>query len=90
MDDKTGSPHVTDPRHEAIYILIAQAGKVDRVSIRLEMNLRTDLGLDSLTLVSLMMRCGEELGIDPDELIERVPVEKISTVADLLAMGAAT
>jgi acyl carrier protein len=79
-----------DATKAAIIGLIAHAGKVEPGSVTPDMNLRTGLGLDSLTLVNLLMRCGEELGIDPDELIEKVPVEKIQTVADVVGMGAAT
>jgi acyl carrier protein len=77
-----------DATRDAISTLIAEAAKVEKASLRPEMSLRGDLGLDSLTLVSLLMRCGEELGIDPDDLIERVPVTEIATVADLANMGA--
>jgi acyl carrier protein len=73
---------------DRLVCLIAEAAKIEPAAVNAEMNLRTDLGLDSLTLVALLMRCGEELGIDPDELIERVPVHEIRTVADLIGMGA--
>jgi acyl carrier protein len=77
-----------DGIRDALLSIIAQAGKIERSSLSTATNLRRDLGLDSLALVSLLMRCGEELGIDPDELIETVPVEKINTVGDILAMRA--
>jgi acyl carrier protein len=79
-----------DATKAAIIGLSAQAGKVEPESVTPDMNLRTGLGLDSLTLVNLLMRCGEEFGIDPDDLIEKVAVEKIQTVADVVGMGGTT
>ncbi len=76
---------------DAVFALIGQTlGRaIDRGTITQETNLRRDLGLDSLALAMLLVRFGEEeLGIDPDELIERVPVDQIRTVGDVVAMGA--
>lgn len=63
-------------------------GKLEATTLRPEMNLRRDLGLDSLGMVSLLTRCGEELGIEPDDLIESIAAERINTVGDVVAMGA--
>jgi acyl carrier protein len=71
---------------ETISALIAEAlpGKADAITP--EMNLRRDLGLDSLGLVSLLTRSGEGLDVDPDALIEAITVEQINTIGDVVAM----
>ena len=48
-------------------------------------SLRTDLGLDSLSLVSVTVTLGDELGID---LVEwGAELGKLVTLADLIALG---
>ncbi|HEX3344275.1 MAG TPA: acyl carrier protein [Polyangiaceae bacterium] len=76
---------------ETILSLIAGAlprGRLATGPLRSEMNLRRDLGLDSLGVVALLTRCGEELGIEPEDLIDAIAVEQINTVGDVVAMGA--
>jgi acyl carrier protein len=75
---------------ETILALIAQAlpGKLERDAITPDLKLRRDLGLDSLGMVSLLTRCGEGLGVDPDDLVEVIDVERMNTVGDVVAMVA--
>jgi len=76
---------------DAVVALIVQtlARPLDRAAITSGTNLRKDLGLDSLALATLLVRFGEEeLGVDPDDLIERIAVDQIHTVGDVVAMAA--
>jgi acyl carrier protein len=76
---------------EAVFLLIGQmlARPLDRAAVTPDTNLRRDLGLDSLALAMLLVRFGEEqLGVDPDDIIEKVAVDRIHTVGDVVAMGA--
>ncbi len=66
----------------------AAPGKLERGSLAPTLSLRRDLGLDSLGLATLLFRFGEELGTDPDALLEMLSDEPINTVADLMALGA--
>jgi acyl carrier protein len=59
----------------------------DRGTIAAHLTLRQDLGLDSLALLNLFFRFAEELGVDPDELIELIGDEPMHTVADVVALG---
>jgi acyl carrier protein len=72
----------------SVIVRVLPPGKFEATTLRPEMNLRRDLGLDSLGMVALLTRCGEELGIEPDDLIESIAVEQINTVGDVVAMGA--
>jgi acyl carrier protein len=74
---------------ETVFELIARAapGKIDRAAVNPELNLRRDLGLDSLGLSTLLFNVGEELGIDPDDLIEMLTDQPIATVGDVVALG---
>ena len=50
-------------------------------------SLRDDLGVDSLSLVSVALALGNQFGID---LVERgADLSKLETVADLIALGQA-
>ena len=76
---------------DAVFALIGQtlARPLERAAITSQTNLRRDLGLDSLALATLLVRFGEEeLGVDPDEIIETIAVDQIHTVGDVVAMGA--
>jgi acyl carrier protein len=57
--------------------------------LRPELSLRDDIGLDSFSLVSLMLRLGEEFGVDLAEESTRlgVSLEAISTFGDLVRFG---
>jgi acyl carrier protein len=74
---------------ETVFALIASAaqGKIDRANLTTELNLRRDLGLDSLGLVTLIFKVGEELGKDPDDLIEMLTDHPINTVGDVVALS---
>jgi acyl carrier protein len=51
-----------------------------------ELSLRCDLAVESLSLVSLTIRLGDELGVD---IVEReIDVGNVQTVGDLVALGA--
>ena len=72
-----------DARINALVLEYAQtppAGALDPTS-----SLRRDLGVDSLSLVSVAVALGDELGID---LVEHgADLSKLETVADLVALG---
>jgi acyl carrier protein len=75
---------------EKVYALVAQAApaKVAGLTLALTLSLRRDLGLDSLGLATLLFNLGEELGVDPNDLIETIADTPVNTVADLMALGA--
>jgi acyl carrier protein len=74
---------------EKVFLLVAQAAPAKASGgLRAEMSLRRDLGLDSLGLATLLFHLGEELGTDPDDLVEMLAGEPINTVADIVALGA--
>jgi len=76
---------------DAVFVLLGQtlARPLDRAAVTPDTNLRKDLGLDSLALAMLLVRFGEEeLGVDPDDIIERIAVDRIHTVGDVVAMAA--
>jgi len=56
-----------------------------------ELSLRDDIGLDSFSLVSLLLRLGEEYNVDFAEESARLGInlEQISTFGDLLHLGQA-
>jgi acyl carrier protein len=56
-----------------------------------ELSLRDELGLDSFSLVSLMLRLGEEFNVDFAEESARLGInlEQIATFGDLLRLGRA-
>jgi acyl carrier protein len=53
------------------------------------LSLRDDIGLDSFSLVSLMLRLGEEFNVDFAEESARLGInlEQIATFGDLLRLG---
>ena len=57
-----------------------------RESLAPDTHLRRDLGLDSLGLASFLFRCGEELGVDQDELIEALTTSPVHTLGDAAAV----
>jgi acyl carrier protein len=53
--------------------------------LRPEQSLRGDLAVESLSLVSLTIRLGDELGVD---IVDRdINVGNVQTVGDLVALG---
>jgi len=58
-----------------------------REQVTMESQLRTDLGLDSLRMVAFLFRCGEELGVDPNDLLEAIAAEGIRTVGDVVTLA---
>nr|HEX4317803.1 acyl carrier protein [Kofleriaceae bacterium] len=72
-----------DARINALVLEYAQTpptGPLDPTS-----SLRRDLGVDSLSLVSVAVALGDELGID---LVEHgADLSKLETLADLVALG---
>jgi acyl carrier protein len=59
--------------------------------LRPEFSLRDEIGLDSFSLVSLMLRLGEEFNIDLAEESARLGIDlgAISTFGDLVRLGQA-
>jgi acyl carrier protein len=59
--------------------------------LRPEFSLRDEIGLDSFSLVSLMLRLGEEFNVDLAEESSRVGInlEEIATFGDLIRLGRA-
>lgn len=57
--------------------------------LRAEFSLRDEIGLDSFSLVSLMLRLGEEFNVDLAEESTRLGINlgEISTFGDLLRLG---
>ena len=49
-------------------------------------HLRRDIGLDSLGLASFLFRCGEELDVDQDKLIEALTTSPVHTLGDAAAV----
>ena len=56
-----------------------------------ELSLRDEIGLDSFSLVSVMLRLGEELKVDLAEESAKlgIDLQQISTFGDLLRLGRA-
>jgi acyl carrier protein len=59
--------------------------------LRAELSLRDEIGLDSFSLVSVMLRLGEELKVDLAEESSRlgIDLQQISTFGDLVRLGRA-
>lgn len=59
--------------------------------LRAEFSLRDEIGLDSFSLVSLMLRLGEEFNVDLAEESARLGIDlgTISTFGDLVKLGRA-
>jgi acyl carrier protein len=74
---------------ERVEALVAQAASARGVVVALgpEVSLRRDLGLDSLGLATLLFNFGEELGVDPNDLIEMIADHPVNTLADMMALG---
>jgi len=84
--------HDRQQLEERILTLISQFSKGTKTvprpaTITPDLNLRSDLGFDSLGLVSLLTRFGEEIDVEPDELVETLAEAKLDTVADLLTIA---
>jgi acyl carrier protein len=74
---------------EKVYAVVGQAAaaKAPGVPLGPELSLRRDLGLDSLGLATLLFNFGEELGVDPNDLIESIADNPINTLADMVSLG---
>jgi acyl carrier protein len=59
--------------------------------LRAELSLRDEIGLDSFSLVSVMLRLGEELKVDLAEEASRlgIDLQQIATFGDLVRLGRA-
>jgi acyl carrier protein len=59
--------------------------------LRAEFTLRDEIGLDSFSLVSVMLRLGEELNVDLMEASTRlgIDLQQISTFGDLVRLSRA-
>jgi acyl carrier protein len=69
--------------------LVARAAPAKAAGLTLgpDVNLRRDLGLDSLGLVTLIFSVAEALGKDPDDLVEMLTERSINTVGDLVSLA---
>lgn len=56
-----------------------------RAPLDASLSLRDDLAIESLSLVSLVVRLGDELGVDAAD--ESLELQGLSTVGDLLALA---
>ena len=65
---------------EKLLAMIADASGIDAGEIKPESNLYTDLGMDSVTLVALVMDCQDEFGMEADD----ETLAKIQTVGDII------
>jgi len=79
----------TQELHGRVFALVMGAlpSGSDRDTITGETNLRLGLGLDSLAMASFLFRCGEGLGVDPNDLIELLAEAPIQTIGDVVALG---
>jgi acyl carrier protein len=79
----------TKDLEDRVFALVARSapGKVAGLTLTLSLSLRRDLGLDSLALATLLFNFGEELGVDPSDLVERLGDDPLNTLADLVALG---
>ena len=68
-------------------VTLAAPARAAGLTLALELSLRRDLGLDSLGLATLLFSYGEELGVDPNDLIEMMADTPVNTIADLVALG---
>jgi acyl carrier protein len=66
-------------------ILRALPPRIDRATVTRGTSLRGDLGLDSLHLSSFLLRCGDELGVDENDLIEALSMVRVDTLGDVVA-----
>jgi acyl carrier protein len=71
---------------ERIAMLALEYAQVPAVMpLAATMSLRRDLGIDSLSMVSLILRLGDEVEAD---LLERdIDLARLDTVGDLVALG---
>jgi acyl carrier protein len=79
-----------DPKFdEKILRLIAEVvpGKFKKAKIMRDMDLHKDLGLDSLTLLSLLFRMEEAFGIDLRDLDFEINMDQMRTVDDAINMS---
>ena len=74
---------------ETVFALVARLApdKLSDGAVKASLHLRRDLGLDSLGLVNLLSTFGDELGIDPNDLIEQLAESPINTVGEMVAFG---
>lgn len=82
MDTNTGF-------EQQIITLIAGSvpGKFRKTKITPETRLQSELGLDSLGILSLVFRFEEKFGLDLAKMNLQVNVAKLKTVADVISTG---
>jgi acyl carrier protein len=87
VTDQDSVPSV-ESRITALVLEYALHAPTDR-PLGLELSLRDEIGLDSFSLVSLMLRLGEEFNVDLAEESSRLGInlEEISTFGDLVRLG---
>ena len=76
-----------DRLKERIIAIIKEAvpSSFSRIPIQPSAHLRRDLGIDSLSLVSMVYRFEEELGVDLSEA--SVPLTEVRTVQDIIVVA---
>jgi acyl carrier protein len=75
-----------DPLNDWVISLLAEyAQKALPSSVSPRLSLRDDLAVESLSLVSLVVRLGDELGIDASDA--GLELEGLVTVGDLIALA---
>lgn len=74
---------------ERIHSILAAYAGAEAVCLPLNrsLQLRADLGIESFSLVSIVVRLSDELGIDPAKA--ELELQRLETVADLIALGEA-
>ena len=78
---------VNRPLEERVAALVLEYAQASGVGqpLNQKLSLRSDLGIESLALVSLAVRLGEDFGVD---IAERgAELGKLQTVADLIALA---
>jgi acyl carrier protein len=85
--DQNGTPVANDSIEERIHRLVLEYAQRVPAHHALDprLSLRGDLEIESLSLVSVAIRLGEEFGVDLTE--SGIDLGRLETVGDLVAMG---
>lgn len=72
---------------ERIHSILAEYAGAEAVALPLvrSLQLRADLGIESFSLVSIVVRLSDDLGIDPARA--ELELQRLETVGDLIALG---
>jgi acyl carrier protein len=83
MAPTQGTPDAAEEQVTRLLAGYAQRPLGARPDLRL--SLRDDLGIESLSLVSLVVRLGDELGVDASD--DALDLSGLATVGDLVALA---